>query len=142
MVKYQHLVTQSHFRRQKCTGKQLSHGNLEKPLVPANRDVERKRNSICLAHPHFDAEQGTFFQYMKINIAQIEKNCAQEQLMPSYFNLFSMGDQNFKPETCFQYRQSVSLKVNRCTLIKTKNVPVKGQKYFSNVRPEMSFANN
>lgn len=45
----------------KCTDKQQLHGNPEKLLVPTNRDVEGKRNSICLAHQHFSAEKGTFF---------------------------------------------------------------------------------
>lgn len=45
----------------KCTDKQQLHGNPEKLPVPANSDVEGKRNSICLVHQHFHAEKRIFF---------------------------------------------------------------------------------
>lgn len=45
----------------KCTDKQQLWGNPETLPVPSKKHVEGKRNSICLAHQHFNAEKGTFF---------------------------------------------------------------------------------
>lgn len=82
------------FTGPKCTDKQQLRGNPETVPVPAKKDVEGKRNSICLAHQHFNAEKGKkeHLSLYDINIVQTEKNCGQEQLMLSYFTLFSSGD--------------------------------------------------
>lgn len=75
----------------KYTDKQQLDGNSEKLPIPANRNVEGKRNSICLAHQHFIAGKRNIFQYMKINIVQIEKNWARTTHAVLFYSVFFRG---------------------------------------------------